>query len=158
MGENGPIPKPTLLKIAEGNRGKRKLDPDSEPSPPSGAPEKPEHLEGLASVEWDRMIAIIDSMGILAKTDGQMIELYCMEYETYRQCKKDLRANGSLYQDISTGEDSPTKLLSHPAVIIMDKAGKTMARILAEFGLSPSSRSRVKVVKKKEKKSKFDDM
>jgi P27 family predicted phage terminase small subunit len=149
----GPAPLPTKLKILQGNRGKRPL-PENEPDPECAAPPKPEYLGAIAAVEWDRMVEITMDIGVLTVADGPALSLYCTEFETYRQAQLDLEVNGSLYKMTKKGEVWG----AHPAVQIADKAAKNMKAILAEFGLTPSARTRVHTSKKKEKKGKFDDV
>ena len=47
MGRRGPAPKPTAIKKAEGNPGKRKLNTE-EPQPLPGVPECPDHLDATS--------------------------------------------------------------------------------------------------------------
>lgn len=47
----GRKPKPTKLKILEGNPGKQRL-PKGEPMPDTEMPEAPEHLDKYAREEW----------------------------------------------------------------------------------------------------------
>lgn len=154
MARTGPTPLPTNVKILQGNRGKRDLSKKTEPEPEAGEPDKPEYLTGFASEEWDRLVKITMDIGVLTKADGDMLELYCMEKSNYLQAKKDLEENGELYKRNSSDEIYG----AHPATLIMDKAAKNMRQILAEFGLSPSARTRVHVKKKEEKKGKFEGM
>ena len=58
MGLSGPPPKPTALKRAEGNPGKRRLN-DFEPQPLEIAPRCPPHLDELARQEWKRIVPIL---------------------------------------------------------------------------------------------------
>jgi len=51
----GRKPKPFFLKLAEGNRGRRKLKPGADLPP--GPFESPFPLDGIARKEWDRIIA-----------------------------------------------------------------------------------------------------
>lgn len=150
----GPAPKPTNIKILEGNRGKRKLDPSSETNLPVEAPRKPEDLNEEASKIWDEMVEIGVEMGVLTKADGQILEVYCREKSVLLQAERDLEDNGELYKRTSEGEIYG----AHPATLIRDKAIKNLKGMLAELGFSPSSRTRVKVTKTEKKKSKYEDM
>ena len=59
MAGRGRPPKPTALKILEGNRGKRALNTD-EPKPKSGAPKCPSFLSPEAKKEWRRIVRALE--------------------------------------------------------------------------------------------------
>ncbi|HFH7680582.1 TPA: phage terminase small subunit P27 family, partial [Streptococcus agalactiae] len=66
MAVRGRKPKPTNLKILEGNSGKRPL-PINEVKPKQKAPRCPQWLEDDAKKEWKRMGKILEQMGILTE-------------------------------------------------------------------------------------------
>lgn len=61
-------------KELEGNAGKREL---SAVKPPPGVPEMPKWLKGEGEAEWNRVIPILDSMGVLSVLDRAVIADYC---------------------------------------------------------------------------------
>ena len=54
MATRGRKPKPTAIKVLEGNPGKRPLN-KFEPAPEKKAPPCPEWLNGEAKAEWERL-------------------------------------------------------------------------------------------------------
>lgn len=64
----GRKPKPTALKTLEGNPGKRKIN-KKEPIPGKGIPTCPEWLLPEAKLEWERLAAVMDQMGLLTEVD-----------------------------------------------------------------------------------------
>ena len=50
---SGPKPKPTKLKLLEGNPGRRPIN-DKEPKPKERLPQCPTHLSEEAKREWQR--------------------------------------------------------------------------------------------------------
>ena len=50
----GRRPKPTHLKLLNGNPGKRAINPN-EPKPPAELPAPPDYLSEIAKVEWQRI-------------------------------------------------------------------------------------------------------
>ena len=69
MGLRGPAPQPTALKVLRGNPGKRPLN-KREPEPPTdNPPHCPDHLDDVAKVEWNRLVAIVTQMWILSEAD-----------------------------------------------------------------------------------------
>jgi phage terminase small subunit len=64
MTTKGRKPKPTILKLLEGNPGKKPLNMN-EPKPEMTAPECPSWLEAEAQEEWHRMSEQLYGMGVL---------------------------------------------------------------------------------------------
>lgn len=65
MATRGRKPKPTALKILEGNPGKRPIN-ENEPIPPKGTVKCPTWLEPEAKKEWKRLAPSLEAMGVLA--------------------------------------------------------------------------------------------
>jgi P27 family predicted phage terminase small subunit len=128
-------------------RGRKPLPPESR-APGSriegcaarveGAPDCPDHLEGIAREKWDQMIAILDEMGTLSRTDRDAIALYCSTYAQWRICNDKLREPDDYVIVSPKGF-----LLNSPWVNMRNKFSDQMAKMLSEFGLTPSARSRV---------------
>jgi hypothetical protein len=64
----GGIPTPKILNDLRGNPGKRRHK-TKEPEPPKGWPDKPDHLDEIASQEWDSVCQLLDDMHLLSKAD-----------------------------------------------------------------------------------------
>ena len=111
---SGPPPKPTKLRILQGNPSKRAL-PKNEPET-SGPANKPKGLKGRASKVWDEYAPRYIAMGTLTHEDEPAFERWCL-----------LKAK--LDQD---GIDQfPIGL--HPAIRSLE----------AGFGMEPGSRARL---------------
>ena len=68
MAARGRKPKPTALKVLEGNPGKRPLN-DHEPIPPKGELKCPSWLLPEAKKEWKRLASSLEAMGVLTMAD-----------------------------------------------------------------------------------------
>ena len=66
MAQRGRKPKPTAVKVLEGNPGKRSLN-TGEPKPEKKAPRCPAWLEDEAKKEWRRMAKQLEHLGILTE-------------------------------------------------------------------------------------------
>jgi P27 family predicted phage terminase small subunit len=132
----GPKPKPTALKRLAGNPGKRKLNDDDLKAPP-GCPDCPADITGLARDEWIRITAELNALGMLTKCDRAALATYCGLYEQALNLKKIIKKKGLILKD---GTNRP-----HPAVAMKLKTEALMKAYLIEFGLTPSSRARMKV-------------
>jgi P27 family predicted phage terminase small subunit len=139
MGLRGPAPKPTSIKRLEGNPGKRKLN-ELEPTPKAGAPECPDYLDEVARREWDRLTAILVSMKVLTEADYIALANLCQAYSTLMNAQKQMNKTGILYKSKSGYiQQSPLLGIIHTQTTIVNN-------LLREFGLTPSSRTRVAIV------------
>ena len=68
MATRGRKPKPTALKLLEGNPGKRPLN-GREPVPPRAALKCPAWLLPEAKKEWKRLAPALEAMGVLTMAD-----------------------------------------------------------------------------------------
>ena len=136
MAVRGRKPKPTAIKIFEGNRSRRPLN-EKEPKPPEGMPACPAWLETEAKREWQRLAKIMAQMGILSLVDRAAFATYCQAYARWKEAEEYISKNGS------TKETSTGYIQQIPQVSIAQTYSKIMAKIAAEFGLTPASRSRI---------------
>ena len=134
----GRPPKPTRLKLLEGNRGKRKLDVDAEPRPRLDVPVCPEHLGGEARAEWERIAPELERLGLLTGVDVVALAGYCANWATVIEAERILGEEGVVI-------DGRQGLRMNPAQTIRNQAYTALHRFIVEFGLSPASRSRIKV-------------
>lgn len=144
----GRRPKPTAMKMAEGNPGKRPLN-KHEPHPKPGAPCKPPLLTGDASDEWDRIVPQLLTLGLLTEVDGKALAAYCVSYGRWAAAEIEIARHGLLV-------DTPMGLKVNPAVRIARDAMSQLKQFLIEFGLSPASRSRL-IVAPPEKQKREDE-
>lgn len=134
----GRKPKPTETKKLEGNPGKRALN-NQEPQPDVAIPECPPHLEGEAKKEFARITQELLKLKIIAEIDRAALVAYCQAWGDYIKATKEIKKEGEvLYSDKGNAYINPWKNLQTSA---MDR----MLRFSAEFGMTPSSRSRIKV-------------
>lgn len=150
MSIRGSKPKPTRLKILAGNPGKRKLRSD-EPSPTAGVPDPPATLHPDIKAQWDKVGALLNGMGVLTKADGSALLLLARaaaDFLTY----SDAAPPGS---DVLMSDEG--NAYWNMAAAARDKAESRLLRMLVEFGLTPSSRTRVAAIKPKQNdgKSRF---
>jgi P27 family predicted phage terminase small subunit len=132
----GRRPLPSQVKRARGNPGKRAL-PRLEVQPPAGVPECPPQVTGHARAEWDRIVPELLAAGLLTKLDRAALVGYCIAWGQWSEALDALRTHGTLVK-------SPSGYpMQSPYVAISNKAFEQWTRMLTEFGMSPSSRSRV---------------
>lgn len=136
MSARGPKPRPTALKLLEGERPDRVNA--AEPRALPGRPACPRHLDETAREEWDRIVPELEELGVLSRTDGAALAIYCDTYSQWVRANRDIRTYG---MTVETGMGG---LKANPAVAISRAAASLMHRLLSEFGGTPSSRSRLR--------------
>ncbi len=132
----GRPPKPTRLKVIQGNPGKRRL-PVGEPTPRMGAPSMPRWLSKDARREWRYIVRELQAMGLLAKPDRALLAAYCECVAEYVACMKDVQEHG-LYYETEKGYQGPRPALSHSVKMV-----EKLMQLSARFGLSPSDRAKL---------------
>jgi P27 family predicted phage terminase small subunit len=143
--KTGPVPKPTALKLIEGNRNRRPL-PQDEPKPPPGIPRRPLFLDPEACSEWDRIVPQLHAIGILADIDRAVLATYCRSWSRWVDAETALQAMAKLDPEtkglLVVTRDGDIK--PNPLVRVANDAIKMVIRTAGEFGLSPSARTRIK--------------
>ena len=113
----------------------------NEPVPLDEAPPCPEHLETLAKVEWGRMADKLHRIGLLTEIDGTALAMYCVAYGRWVQALEHVKTEEPVLLSENGGK------YQNPWLAVSNKAFDQMAKLLVEFGMTPSSRSRVSVKK-----------
>src|SRR3990167_682586 len=156
MGERGPAPKPATLHLLHGNAGKKSLASllDDVVRPRVEIPDCPAHLDGEARAEWERIAPHLQSLGLISQIDRAALAAYCDAWGEYVWAATRIAAlNGAdrkekRVADI-TGErgriwDTPSGYKQISVLQqIRNRALEMLTKFLAEFGMSPSARSRV---------------
>ena len=91
----GRKPKPTALKLIDGNPGKRPINAN-EPKTTGGKPTCPSHLSPTAKSEWKRISGTLHEMGILTAVDRAALAAYCQAYARWVDAEKKLAATPPL--------------------------------------------------------------
>jgi P27 family predicted phage terminase small subunit len=142
-GSGGSNRKPTALKKFLGNPGKRKLN-EKEPAAPKGVPEIPKFLSGEGRAEWRRIVPILCNMGVLTVADGKALGAYCSAYAQLCKAEAAIEKFGLICATLDQ-ETGVAELKVNPAVRIKSDALRQMKSFLVEFGLTPASRSKLKI-------------
>ncbi len=136
MAIKGRKPKPTKLKIMEGNPGKRPLNLN-EPKPLPIAPECPKELSPNAKKIWNRFYPELEMLGLLTIIDEMTFAGLCQNYAIYLKTEKFLKKNGRVMKT------RRGKIKTRPEVYISNNALNFVKSFATEFGLTPSSRGRI---------------
>ena len=93
-------PKPTALKLLEGNLGKRPLNED-EPKPKRVIPSKPSHLDGKARKYWKKFAPMVFDLGLLTEQDGPSFGEICQMYSEIQVLTKEIEQEGRIFIKVS---------------------------------------------------------
>lgn len=136
-------PLPTNLKVFKGTNQKCRTNED-EPQPLNDNIVMPEHLTKKAQKQWIHIVDQLTAAGIMTNIDQDALELYCEAYSKWRDANDKLNKHGMVVKAPS-GYPIPSPFLS-----IANKAFEQMRQMMIEFGMTPSSRSRIKAEPKKQ--------
>ena len=136
MAQAGRKPKPSAIKRLEGNPGKRALN-EREPVPQKKAPKCPLWLEVEAKKEWRRTARQLEELGILTEVDMAAFAGYCQAYARWKDAEDFISRHGTIVK-------TPSGYWQQvPQVSIAQTYLKIMNKFAEQFGLTPSSRSRI---------------
>lgn len=105
-------------------------------------PTRPGWLLPEAKREWSRIVPELVRLGLIATIDRAALSNYCQWWARWVQAEKALKEHGLTFRTIDTGF-----IRARPEVALAEKAARMVKLFLAEFGLTPASRSRLSVEK-----------
>lgn len=163
----GRRPLPTATRIAEGEsvtrgRGHSRPIEGDDIQPDHVMPEMPKGMSKSARREWRRMSKILFRMGVLTEIDGKALAAYCEAYAQAEIALRDVAVNGQVTEIFARVKETGEVLEyngkpvferrdRNPSMAIYTECSKLMKTFLIEFGLTPASRSKLKLpVKQKE--------
>jgi P27 family predicted phage terminase small subunit len=149
MTQRGAKPKPTRLKALSGtlrNDRTNALEPDVT----AAIPTCPRDLSAVAKREWKRIAPILAAMGLLSTIDRAALAGYCEAWATWIEAQKALQKHGVIIKSKSG------YFMQSPYMAVANKAFEQMRLMLAEFGMSPSSRTRVHAIPRERELDAFE--
>lgn len=120
----GRKPKPTTFKILEGTRESRINR--NEPRFPAEMPPCPDWLDPVAKETWEKLVRLLRPSGVITAADEIALSALCELYSFYR-----LAVN-------------PKVPFIGPQRRVVRDAREQLLKYLSEFGMTPSSRSRIR--------------
>ncbi len=152
---------PTNVHLLRGNPSKKSLaDLVDELKPEIAIPNCPAHLLPEARKEWRRITPQLERYGLISKIDRAALSLYCQSWARWvwaeRQMQRQMaraeekRAEVEARGEIYSGGDGMTvatpngHMTYSPHWVIANKAMEQVNKYLANFGMDPSSRGKVK--------------
>ncbi len=112
-----------------------------EPDAPATRPDCPEHITGKAADEWQLMCDILAELNILSSVDTTALGIYCQTYGEYLKAVDMCERYGAW--QVTQGKDGGVMTKRHEWDRVRERNAEACRKWLIEFGLTPSSRSRV---------------
>ena len=138
MAKPGTKPLPSNMRLVGGNAGHR-APAKNEPKPPIRIPSMPESLSKAAQPYFQQYAKHLAAMRVLSDVDVQALCLLSESTATYWECMEKVRRTGII---VKIGDKGYTG--RNPYLTEANKAMQQMSSMLTEFGLTPSSRTRVR--------------
>lgn len=132
----GRKPKPNAIKELSGSRWA-----SDEPALDDSKPACPPWLTDEAKVIWRYHAGNLHSAGLLKKTDRDTFAAYCESVADFQRATERLQREGAQY----VFRNYNGTYQENPYVYQKNRAMEKMLKFAAEFGMSPSARSRFKV-------------
>lgn len=135
----GRRPKPTGIRLVEGNKGKRGYN-QNEPQYKVRLSTPPEILDEVGMKEWNRVGKLLTAFKVLTEGDMAVFAAYCFSYQEWIRLCKIIRE-----KELSAlVQKSPNGMMMESAIsTAASKYYKQMLKAAVELGLTPSSRSRI---------------
>ena len=133
----GRKPKPTQKKKLEGNPGKRKLN-RREPRPKAAGRIAPATIDSLAKQFIADYLPLVQAMQIFTDADRAALELMSVHYSIAWRAAEIVQREGLMLQNAFGWA-------KHPLLQVLRDNSTAFKSYAAEFGLTPSSRSRISV-------------
>lgn len=151
MGKRGPAPKPTIIKIAKGER-KDRIN-TSEPIPLRHNNYQPKvELNDEMQIHFSELVERLNRQRVLTENDIDMLTTYVIEYWHYVDSHRKVMSAGSKIRKTETGYYQV-----NPYLHLMKQHYKTFSDIAKHFGFTPSSRSGIST-NESQGKSYFDSL
>jgi P27 family predicted phage terminase small subunit len=132
----GRRPRPTAIKELAGNPGKRPLN-RREPKPQTRLPTAPAWLQGEARAEYYRAGRLLVRLRVMTDADRTALLAYAQMFGRWMEADEQVRRGGMI---IKSPNGYP---MQNPYASIADRARRECVKLAGEFGMTPSSRSRI---------------
>jgi P27 family predicted phage terminase small subunit len=134
----GRKPLPTHLKLVKGTARPGRLN-KNEPKPSAVAPEPPAHLDDRAKAKFTELAQMLARYGVMSELDTGALARYAVVWCRWVDAEAEIKKRGPV---VKTTSDN---IIQNPFLAVANKCLLQMAQIEGEFGLTPSSRSRIRM-------------
>lgn len=150
MARTGRPPKPTVLKLLQGNPGKRKPN-RREPKITTKGLTPPAWLGAIAKTEWRRLAKYLPK-GLLTQGDRQVFAQYCQVVARLQEAERAIDQFGMTFL---SENGYPCQ---RPEVAIAKNLHQLLRGLESDLGLNPSARSRISIEPPADKSDPTEDL
>lgn len=111
---------------------------NAEPQPRLTLPRPPAHLSDDEKAKWRSLVRELYPLGLVTSIDVDQLAVYCVVWVRWVKAEKLVREKGEI---IKTAAGN---IIQNPYLSIANRALEHLSKLGAEFGMTPSSRSRVR--------------
>jgi P27 family predicted phage terminase small subunit len=133
----GRKPIPTTLKLIRGTARPHRINKD-EPMPPVSVPEPPAHLEDRARAKFAEMAGMLARCGVMTELDRDALARYAVIWCRWIDAEAEIKRKGPIVKT------EGGNIIHSPYLAVANRCHRQLAQLEGEFGLTPSSRSRVR--------------
>ena len=133
----GRKPVPTHLKLVKGTARPHRINHD-EPRPAVTVPRAPAHLDDRARARFTEMAEMLARHGVMTELDASALARYAVVSCRWIDAEAEVKRRGPVVK--TEGGNA----IQNPFLSIANKCLLQIAQIESEFGLTPSSRSRIR--------------
>lgn len=145
MGQRGPAPTPTPLLRLRGSTLVTQKREQREVKGPQGKPSCPNWIDDEAKDAWKQIVPLLEQMEVLTRIDRNALSRYCQLWARWKKAEQFIQKHGDTYQ--LKDDSGKTKcLMQFPQVSIAHKLAAQLTKLEAEFGMTPSARSRIQLM------------
>lgn len=144
MGQRGPKPVPTeMLKRRGSVLVPRRI---GEPVPTQAVPPCPSWVSTEARKHWKDLSSLLDGMKVLTVADRVALGLLVDALARYISAKEAVYGTKGVNGTGLTTINASGTPCKHPMTVLMQEAWKDALQACREFGLTPSSRTGVRMI------------
>ncbi len=136
----GRKPLPTHLKLVKGTARPHRLN-KGEPKPTVAVPEPPAHLDERARAKFAAMAEMLARHGVMTELDAGALARYAVVWGRWVDAEAEIKRRGPVVKT------EGGNVIQNPFLAVANKCLLQMAQIESEFGLTPSSRSRIRMTR-----------
>lgn len=139
----GRPPKPTAIKEAEGNPGKRKLNQDEPKPDPLRSLKAPPNSLPDARKFWRKYGPILDKLGVLTEADVAALDLMAIHYALAKAALAAMTTDDGKLELTRKDEEGVER--KHPMLQVLRDNSASFRLYSVLFGLNPAARARLVV-------------
>jgi len=137
----GRPPKPTKLKVIQGNPGKRPLNKDEPRYDPADLMQLPKGLPDIAVTVWEEYAPELMASKVLTIVDTHNFFAFCVNYAMWVKAVETLLEKGTPLTEFAAQGGNK----KNPEISALTEFQKNWVQLGTLLGLDPSSRTRLSI-------------